>query len=234
MPDRPGATEPLLPGLATVVYSESTLDEVLQLVLDGATEALPEMGGASVSVLVGRRSETRAATADLIRELDGVQYRSGQGPCLAAIDLGEELLGELPDERWPDFSAAAVSAGFAAVWSLPLVAGRVRGSLNLYSTDGQAAGAGRSEVARLLAAQLTATVANAIAFAELVQTNAELHDALDTRTVIGQAQGVLMAREGISEDAAFDVLRRASQRTNRKLRDIAAELIAGTRAPDAG
>jgi AmiR/NasT family two-component response regulator len=60
---------------------------------------------------------------------------------------------------------------------------------------------------------------------KLAADNANLQAALTTRTVIGQAQGVLMARQEINEAEAFDVLRRASQRTNRKLRDIAADIV---------
>ena len=62
--------------------------------------------------------------------------------------------------------------------------------------------------------------------------NQHLQDALESRDVIGQAKGILMAREGLDADEAFDVLRRASQRTNRKLRDVASDLITRQARPD--
>jgi AmiR/NasT family two-component response regulator len=49
--------------------------------------------------------------------------------------------------------------------------------------------------------------------------------ALDSRAVIAQAKGILMGRHGLSADAAFDLLSKESQLTNRKLRDIAQDLV---------
>ncbi len=51
-----------------------------------------------------------------------------------------------------------------------------------------------------------------------------LRQALETRDVIGQAKGILMASEGTTADEAFDILRRASQRLNVKVRDVAAQI----------
>ena len=62
----------------------------------------------------------------------------------------------------------------------------------------------------------------------------QLHDALETRDVIGQAKGILMAAEGITDDDAFMILVRASQRANRKLRDIAGDVVAANAARAAG
>lgn len=68
-------------------------------------------------------------------------------------------------------------------------------------------------------------LANAVAFSDAATVNTQLLDALETRDRIGQAKGILMERESCSADAAFDILRRASQRTNRKLREVAEDLI---------
>lgn len=54
----------------------------------------------------------------------------------------------------------------------------------------------------------------------------QLERALESRDIIGQAKGILMARQSITADAAFEILARASQRSNRKLRDVAADLVA--------
>jgi hypothetical protein len=61
-----------------------------------------------------------------------------------------------------------------------------------------------------------------------------LNSALATRELIGQAQGILMERERISSDQAFDILRRASQHLNRKLRDVAQDLVDTGARPETG
>jgi len=61
-----------------------------------------------------------------------------------------------------------------------------------------------------------------------------LHSALSSREVIGQAQGILMERERIAPDQAFDVLRRASQYLNIKLREVAQTLVDTGERPETG
>ena len=55
-----------------------------------------------------------------------------------------------------------------------------------------------------------------------------LTDALDTRNIIGQAQGLLMSQYRVDADAAFAMLTRLSQETNTKLREVAAQLVRAT------
>jgi AmiR/NasT family two-component response regulator len=80
--------------------------------------------------------------------------------------------------------------------------------------------------AQALAERASVVLANAITFATSEATNRHLQLALENARLIGRAQGVLMAREGCGSEKAFDILRRASQRTNRKLREIAEEIVA--------
>lgn len=53
----------------------------------------------------------------------------------------------------------------------------------------------------------------------------QMHAALESRAVIGQAQGILMERLSIDPDAAFDDLKRTSSHMNRKVSAIAEEII---------
>lgn len=80
--------------------------------------------------------------------------------------------------------------------------------------------------AELIAAEAASILTEWTKLQQARGTIGQLSQALETRTTIGQAQGILMARQQIDAPAAFDVLRRASQRTNRKLRDIACEVVA--------
>jgi GAF domain-containing protein len=134
----------------------------------------------------------------------------------------------LPADRWRIFAELAERAGMHSVWSLPLkVRDRTTGALNLYSAAAEGVEGSSAETSRLLAREASVVLANASALMTAEQANHQLLEALMTRDVIGQAKGILMAREGLSADEAFDVMRRASQRTNRKLRDMAAEIVGG-------
>lgn len=99
------------------------------------------------------------------------------------------------------------------------------GALNVYSQNVRALASEAVSVARQLANQASVVLLNAAAFEPAELTNHQLSEALKTRDLIGQAKGLLMARQDIDAGAAFDILRRASQRTNRRLREIATELL---------
>ena len=242
---RPGTTvsvppggdgTPWLPELSGLLLSEQTVSDLLDMVVALAVSAVDGVDGASVSVLVSDapRFETANASSAPVRAVDEAQYERAQGPCVEAIRSGHEVVISLPVEHWPQFSEQAVQAGMASVWSLPLRArDRTSGALNLYSKragpwDGPAA-----TVARGLAAQAAVVLANAASLASSELANHHLEQALESRDLIGQAKGIIMAREGVSADDAFDILRRASQRNGGKLRDIAVEVVAQLGKPRA-
>jgi GAF domain-containing protein len=131
-------------------------------------------------------------------------------------------------DRWPALAARAGSVGIRSVLSEPLRCGPdVLASLNLYS---RAAGFGDEamELSAVFAGPAATAFANATTYAAAIKLNENLREAIATREIIGEAKGILMARQGCTSDESFDILRRASQRTNRKLRDIAVELVETT------
>jgi GAF domain-containing protein len=215
--------------LSGLLLGEQTVSDLLELVVQVAVVAGEAITGASVSLVVasGARLETVNASSPVIRAVDEVQYEGGSGPCVEAIRTGRETLFGLPGGRWAAFSEAAAAAGIGAVWSLPLVVrDRPMGALNLYSSEDAPWRAGNAGVQRALAAQAAVVLANAAALTSAELKSRHLEEALETRDVIGQAKGILMAREDIDGDAAFDMLRRASRRSNRKLRDVAGDVVA--------
>lgn len=129
------------------------------------------------------------------------------------------------DGAWPEFSAAVRAAGMVSFAVFPLVAGDAPiGVLAAYSS-GEGGFDDSEEVALLCMAQAAATIANAQTYAKCVTLTEQLRDALESRGVIERAKGMIMARWDCSEDAAFDVLRKESQHTNRKLRDVAVDVV---------
>lgn len=163
-----------------------------------------------------------AATDDVARIADRWQYELREGPCVTTVRdhqtvLSLDLSG---DRRWPRWAPLAVEElGIKSMLSLLLYTHeRAHGAVNLYAAQTDAFTPDDLSVAKALAAHLAVAV---VASEEI----AHLGVAITNRTVIGQAEGILMERLQISADQAFDYLRRVSQDTNTKLVQVAARLV---------
>ena len=128
---------------------------------------------------------------------------------------------------YPEFAEAAQAHGIQSSLSLPLVAGdEGLGALNLYARTANGFPPEDEALDVELAAAAAIVFANASAYREAVQLSDQLGEAMQSRAVIEQAKGILMARSPhLSAENAFDLLRKASQRENVKLRDIAQRLV---------
>ncbi len=131
------------------------------------------------------------------------------------------------DERWPTFGPDAAARGIGSLISYKLAADDTVGALNLYGRRPRAFDDGGRDAASLLAIFASVVLASTHARLQAVQ----LRQALESRDVIGQAKGILMERERVTADAAFDMLRRASQQVNRKLRDLAEDIASTGEEP---
>ena len=179
---------------------------------------------------------TPVETDQLATELDRLQYRLDEGPCVEATrtpGLGMVASADLAgDGVFPHWGppAARLGVGSALAVGLAPTVGPPRvGALNFYSrTTGGLDGADQ-DVALVLAAHASVALASSTALTAADLEATQLRAALQTRDVIGQAKGILMERRGISADEAFDVLRRASQSLNLKLTQVA-ETVATRRA----
>jgi len=214
-----------------VLHSEQTVARTLQLVTELTERTVRSACAVSVTLAGVDGPYTPNASEPIARTLDEVQYEAGDGPCLDAMSEGHTINASLGDGdgRWPDFTSAAKANAIGSTMSVPLVVNdRSLGALNVYSTDTQLYGEIEEATASLLAQQASAVLATAVAFADATALKDQLLQALATRDLIGQAKGILMAREQCDPSAAFDILRRASQRTNRKLREVAADLVRST------
>ncbi|MDU0314174.1 GAF and ANTAR domain-containing protein [Phycicoccus sp. M110.8] len=188
-------------------------------------KAVPDSEACSVTFLrPGRRPTTVAASSELPTEVDRIQYGTGEGPCLdAATGDAATLVQDLgTDERWPAFAARCVAdTGVRSILALRLpIGGDDEAALNLYSRR-----AGAFAAADLATASVFAPFAAlAVQSAVHQQDVSNLEAALTSSRQVGTAIGILMARDLVSSDEAFERLRRASQDLNRKLRDIAADV----------
>jgi GAF domain-containing protein len=224
-----------LEALSGVLAGEEDLPLILQRLCRQAVHAIPETEMASVTLLREAGPETVATTADGVLEIDNAQYRTDQGPCLHAAATGQVVRVTVAEvwERWPDFAAAAGTAGVASYLSAPLfIDSEYHGSLNLY---GQRPHGYRMLDAALLELYTTAVEAalqSARRYLKAREHAGHLQTALGSRAVIDQAKGIVMGARRISADDAFMLLVEQSQRANVKLRDVAARLVSNMSAPE--
>ena len=192
-----------------------------------------QLGGPPLSCSITVRSEldepyTVAASDALSRDVDEVQYGAGEGPCLQALRTGEVFY--VPDlridHRWQGYRDHALGFGVRSSLSLPLtVAGTTIGAMNLYCTRPDGFDERLRQVLDVFAAQAAAALAMVLRQERQDQLTTQLEHALESRTTIDQAMGILMAQQRCTADEAFALLRAHSQNTNRKIRDVASDLV---------
>ena len=205
--------------------TQHTLESAVAL----ATETIDGCDFAGVSIVHRKRQiDTPALTDEIVRRGDELQYELQQGPCLDAIweqdTIRSPNLAE--EKRWPEWAPRmAEELGVCSMLCLRLyTSADTLGGLNPYSSRIAAFDDDDVNTATFLAANI------AVALAESQQAE-QMHNAIWNRTVIGQAQGILMERFGMDPDRAFGVLRRVSQASNIKLNQVAAELVRTRRTP---
>jgi hypothetical protein len=198
-------------------------------------KTVPDCEEASITVLVGGQAEIVAryhSTTDPLAEPARAplaeQMVNADGPLYDTLTYGEpHRIGDLAaDHRWPEFAATAINAGYRSALMLPLPA--VTGSaaaFSLFSAKVDAFGSTSYDIVLLFALHAGVAFDNVQLFNDSRSLVEQLRTALTTRTVIGQAQGVLMHRYGITSSVAFDVLKRASQDSNVKLRELSNEFV---------
>ena len=215
--------------LSSLLLGEETVHSVLERIVDLACAAIPGCTHCGVSLLSDERVTTAAASDGTTLQLDGAQYTTGEGPCLHAARTGTIVRVDdvANDGRFPLFALEAVRLGINSTLSVPLtVKGVSIGALNIYGEALKAFDEVSERLGLRFARQASATLANVEIHDRTVLLVTQLNEALSSRSVIDQARGILIARTGCSADAAIATLKKRSQRENRKLRDIASEMVA--------
>jgi GAF domain-containing protein len=217
--------EERLAAIARDLVNEPDLEHTLQRVVDAAAANLNGQVWASVSLVKARREvETPASTDDRATRADQLQYEMQDGPCLDAIWEQEtfQIDDMTTDQRYTRWTTAvAEETGIRSSLSLQLFTDEEQnslGALNLYSPEPRAFDGETRGEALAFAAQAAVALRTA-------RTEDHLRSAIATRTLIGQAQGILMERLKMTAEQAFAVLTRLSQDRNEKLRDVARRLV---------
>ena len=219
-----------LSDLARSLEQEDDLQATLDAIVVAAVGTVPGAQHASISMVKDRRTvTTRSSTGELPRGTDQAQYEAGEGPCLET--LYEQHSVQVPDmageKRWPEFSRRATALGAGSMLCVQLfVEGDNLGALNLLSESPHAFDDPAEHVAMLFATHAAVAIVGA-------EKEAQLRDALARRDIIGQAMGIVMERYGLSSKRSFAVLTRLSQHNNRKLHELASDIIETRALPSA-
>lgn len=215
------ADHPRLHEMALGVHREGSLEETVEAVLGFALSAIQCSYAAVMLQGSQGRLEMVAATDPLVADLEVAQREVGAGP---DVDLAKDRLGVLvsdtrSDHRWPRWAKEADAVGIRSMLGARLYTERSTvGTLNLYDVRENYFDLDDQSVVNLLARHAAIALARSRHLDNLWQ-------AIDARKRIGQAQGILMARYGLDEDQAFQLLLRYSQNENRKLRLVAEEVV---------
>ncbi|WP_461187857.1 GAF and ANTAR domain-containing protein [Arthrobacter sp. Z4-13] len=190
----------------------------------------------NVTVVRRKRPITVASSTPRARVLDELQYAHGEGPCLAAMRTGQTVyVGDVATERrWPEYVHAVSVRGVRSILGVPLqLEGDSTAALNIYSSAVH--GFSRDDIARaeLFGQQSCKTLRLGLRMAQLKDAKEDLEAAMKSRTAIDVAVGVIMAQNRCSQAAAMEILRKASNSRNIKLRDVAAGVIESV-SPDPG
>jgi GAF domain-containing protein len=170
-----------------------------------------------------------AASSERARLLELFELQNDEGPCLDSFRRGEPVVSHdlsEPSSSWPRFAPEALSAGFQAAHALPMrLRKQVIGTLNLFWSRPVSLSADDQRVAQSFADIATIAILQERALREQAQVAEQLQGALDSRIVIEQAKGVLAERDKITMDEAFLRLRQAARSSNRRLSDMARDVV---------
>ena len=224
----PPSQDDVIATLAQFLVDDAPLADTVARVARLACQAGPA-DSAGVTVQGHGRARLVASTDDLAGRLDQLQVRLDEGPSLHAHRHQQpcRIADTTAETRWPRFAAEAHSSGVGSTLSLPIESrGQAAGTLNLYAAATDAFGDDVVDHMALFARQAGVVLVNAQTYWEARALNDNLQQAMASRATIDHAIGILMAGGAPTPEDAFQILVRASQRENRKLRAIAAGIVA--------
>lgn len=232
-------------GLRSEQFESSVTEQLQELVIDSAdvsdfllvlceySAALTADGGeaaldCAVTLFRRRRAMTGMGNTDRARELNNIQQQLGQGPCLTALEEERTIVvpEALTDPRWPEFGQELAQRGIRSVLAIPLVLDEgAAASINFFSEDQDFFSEDLVANAQKYALHVQSALRLAVRLGVKQQRAEDLQDAMQARTTIDLAVGVIMGQQRCSQEAAFEVLSRAASARNQKVRSVAQEML---------
>jgi len=223
--------------LADTLVDEFDVIEMLTTVTFRCVEVAGAVAAGLLLANAANELQLVAASSDEAQLVELIGLQARQGPCFDSFHSGAAV--GVPDltierDRWPEFSQAALAMDFKSVHSLPLrLRGAMIGVLALFHTDVDGFADDDVVIAQSFADVATIALLQRRTVEDHQTLAAQLKNALDTRVVIEQAKGVIVGQTGWPMEQAFDALRRFARKSQRKLADVAADVIDGRVSADA-
>jgi transcriptional regulator with GAF, ATPase, and Fis domain len=215
--------------LSRLVTASETLESTVGRIAHLSVLAVDRADECGISLVTGKNIETVAVTSEVGWKVDGLQIETGEGPCMSSIkDQATFYIADMAhDETWPAFSArAAAETGVSSLVGYVLQVGEgALGALNLMSFQPKAFDDDAIAVGAVFAAQAGVALSNALTHEKNAQKVEQLEEGIQTRQVIGQAVGIVMATRHLNAEDAFEILKTISQNTNVKLKQVATGLV---------
>lgn len=222
-----------LVGLAGIVVAALTVGELLTQVARFAAQAIPGVDGAGATAAhpswARSRIQAWAVAAEFLRDIETIQYEvHNEGPCITSMQtLRPCISGSIGDDRrWPHFGPAVARRGVHSAMSLPLLLHeKVIGSISTYAYSPDAFAEHAVTLGAKFARPAAVSVHNARTVMVAQHRVEQLQRALDGRSVIDQAIGIIRGQSGASTEDAFGRLVTISQSENTKLHVLAERLV---------
>jgi GAF domain-containing protein len=215
--------------MSGLLISRETVETSLRLVSSLALDTVPGAVGAGVTLVDARgHKRSSGSTDDRVEQADDLQYQLGEGPCLTAVATRQlvRLDDVATDPRWPRWSRAVAPLGLHAALSAPLVAeDESLGALKVYAEDAGTFDGHGERLISMFAAQAAVLVANVQSYERAQRLSDDLRRVMDSRDLVSMAKGMLMAREGVDEATAFDMLIARAGQNGATLHDAARSLV---------
>jgi GAF domain-containing protein len=228
MQDLPPDTVEKLSRVTRLLKTQRTLPAQLEAVVGIVKRVVPSCDAAGIVLLVDGEPTSVAVTDRLTIEIDLVQYRTGEGPCLSALNEGDVVRIDIleRDSTFTRFAPGAIDRGLRSVLSTPLSAnGRTVGALNMYSTRANAFDERTEEAVRPMAEYAGHAIGGSPLYAYSLDMVDGLVEDLESRAIIEQATGVLMANQESTSGTALDQLRDLAMRSGESMRTVAEWVI---------
>lgn len=224
----PHETVERLARVTRLLKTQRTLPAQMEAVVEIVKRTVPSCAGAGVVLLIDGEPTSVAVSDRLTMEIDLVQYETGEGPCLSALHDGDVVRIDIleKDSRFTRFAPGALDRGLRSVLSTPLTAnGRKVGALNMYSLQANAFDDQTSEAVRPMAEYAGHAISISPLYAYSLDMVDGLVENLESRAVIEQATGVLMANQEETSGDALDRLRDLAMRSGESMRTVAEWVI---------
>ncbi|WP_299169282.1 GAF and ANTAR domain-containing protein [uncultured Arthrobacter sp.] len=218
--------------LQDLVLDSSEIEEFLNGTVQVAAQSLSNLANTdiycAITLLRTKRAATVASSSEEARKLDEVQYAFDDGPCLRAARQLETVI--VPDfhteDRFPGYREAIEHSGVRSAIGIPIVLDEgANAGLDLYCREPDAFNPIVLEAAELFAKEASSSLRLAVRMASLLESRNNLTAAMENRTTIDLAVGIIMGQNRCTQEEAVNILKAASSARNVKLHAVAAAIV---------